>query len=120
MEKNSLDDVIKLVLNSEDKESRAYGSCMLNMQNIMKQTAESQIEDNFKCYYCGRTAQDLLDENVFDPRLSDIDNESKTYCFLCQEHGMYDEVDHIKDPIKKEECLERFSLNRHRISVRGF
>lgn len=114
MEKNSLDDIIEMMIDSDNKDSICYGKSMLGMQNFMKQTAINQIEKNLKCYYCGRTAQDLLNENVFDPRLYDTDDELKTHCFLCKEHGMYNMVDHIKDSDKKEECLKRFSLNRYR------
>ena len=90
---------------------------MLALQNRTKSMAIAQMVDGFSCYYCGRTAQDLLDENVFIPRLYDTGDPSETNCFLCNEHGMYGDVVHIKDLKKKEECLRRFSIEKHRPEV---
>lgn len=109
--KNALDNLIETMGDENHPETIIMADTLQKLQFGIKKIAEQQAMQGFKCYYCGRTAQDLLDENVFDPRLYDTDNESKTNCFLCREHGMYNMVDHIEDPIKKEECLKRFSIN---------
>lgn len=105
--KNSLDNVVDMFMSKD--ETKPYGIVIAGLQDIGRKTAESQIASGKRCYYCNRSAKDLLDQNIFDPVLHAFDGE-RPYCFLCSEHGMYGDVKHIDDIEKKKECVERFAL----------
>jgi len=107
--KNALDNIIEFFASKD--ETKAFGVIIAGFQSMCRKMAESQIESGKRCYYCNRSAKDLLDQNIFDPVLYDFGGE-RPYCFLCSEHGMYGDVEHIDDSAKKEECLERFDINR--------